>query len=122
MRISDWSSDVCSSDLLSRSALTAQLHRSALDPAPAARTLIFARVLDRLADAARVGVGAGRGEDDSEPAVVFGRFAQRHARPAGELRLGSAGLARRRSEEPTSELQSLMRLSYAVLCLKKHIH
>src|SRR3546814_4525890 len=101
MRISDWSSDVCSSDLdiagaignrardrglpgimawafptdykipsvalrpkpvvgdLSRSALTAQLHRSALDPAPAARTLIFARVLDRLADAAHVG-GIGR--------------------------------------------------------------
>src|SRR3546814_14863963 len=95
MRISDWSSDVCSSDLLSRSALTAQLHRSALDPAPAARTLIFARVLDRLADAAHVGVGAGRGEDDSEPGVVFGRFAQRQARPAGELRLDRVGLARR---------------------------
>src|SRR3546814_4860349 len=30
--------------------------------------------------------------------------------------------ARRRSEEHTSELQSLMRLSYAVFCLKKKIH
>src|SRR3546814_8373953 len=31
----------------------------------------------------------------------------------------SAGLALRRSEEHTSELQSLMRISYAVFCLKK---
>src|SRR3546814_12492861 len=83
MRISDWSSDVCSSDLLSRSALTAQLHRSALDPAPAARTLIFARVLDRLADAAHVGVGAGRGEDDSEPGVGFGRSDERRVGKEG---------------------------------------
>src|SRR3546814_5073544 len=37
---------------------------------------------------------------------------------------GSRGLAMRRSEEHTSELQSLMRISYAVFCLKtkyKHI-
>src|SRR3546814_8479861 len=32
---------------------------------------------------------------------------------------GSAGCASRRSEEHTSELQSLMRISYAVFCLKK---
>src|SRR3546814_1141210 len=31
----------------------------------------------------------------------------------------TAGTARRRSEEHTSELQSLMRISYAVFCLKK---
>src|SRR3546814_2665847 len=30
--------------------------------------------------------------------------------------------ARRRSEEHTSELQSLMRISYAVFCLKKKTH
>src|SRR3546814_4958634 len=48
-----------------------------------------------------------------------------HARPRARLR-GRAGgrvraprRARRRSEEHTSELQSLMRISYAVFCLKK---
>src|SRR3546814_5122737 len=34
-------------------------------------------------------------------------------------RLNKEGCARYRSEEPTSELQSLMRISYAVFCLKK---
>src|SRR3546814_8934746 len=38
----------------------------------------------------------------------------------GEIRLpGRAGAEGRRSEEHTSELQSLMRISYAVFCLKK---
>src|SRR3546814_2412374 len=40
--------------------------------------------------------------------------------PARSARLGSRpGAARFRSEEHTSELQSLMRISYAVFCLKK---
>src|SRR3546814_6666574 len=34
---------------------------------------------------------------------------------------GSSGMGRGRSEEHTSELQSLMRISYAVFCLKKNI-
>src|SRR3546814_1163915 len=34
---------------------------------------------------------------------------------------GKADRTRPRSEEPTSELQSLMRISYAVFCLKKQI-
>src|SRR3546814_2312896 len=41
-----------------------------------------------------------------------------HARINGALQL-SKGLAKARSEEHTSELQSLMRISYAVFCLKK---
>src|SRR3546814_7452468 len=41
----------------------------------------------------------------------------------GEVRaVGPALEAYRRSEEHTSELQSLMRISYAVFCLKKKIH
>src|SRR3546814_2228493 len=32
----------------------------------------------------------------------------------------AGGLCLKRSEEPTSELQSLMRISYSVFCLKKH--
>src|SRR3546814_5225517 len=34
--------------------------------------------------------------------------------------LNDLGIRTRRSEEHTSELQSLMRISYAVFCLKKH--
>src|SRR3546814_2549639 len=42
---------------------------------------------------------------------------------AGNLGIGADGLtASERSEEHTSELQSLMRISYAVFCLKKTIH
>src|SRR3546814_10619424 len=41
---------------------------------------------------------------------------------AGTCRLAMAGARSHRSEEHTSELQSLMRISYAVFCLKKKIH
>src|SRR3546814_9707166 len=46
------------------------------------------------------------------------RAADRHGRLAAPLRLGAAALVAR-SEEHTSELQSLMRISYAVFCLNK---
>src|SRR3546814_7205009 len=45
----------------------------------------------------------------------------RGRRPGGRGRRRRAGRPRRRSEEHTSELQSLMRISYAVFCLKKKI-
>src|SRR3546814_12822812 len=40
-------------------------------------------------------------------------------RPPGRFGGGAAGAFQGRSEEHTSELQSLMRISYAVFCLKK---
>src|SRR3546814_20730001 len=48
---------------------------------------------------------------------------QRHAEPAPELLMIDQGVPNLldRSEEHTSELQSLMRISYAVFCLKKNI-
>src|SRR3546814_9409067 len=58
--------------------------------------------VDRRAAAVAVGLDAPR-------AVAFPR-------------LLAGGLAQVRSEEPTSELQSLMRISYAVFCLKKKTH
>src|SRR3546814_9065716 len=101
MRISDWSSDVCSSDLLGqRLGRLVGLHRGArgehLRAAPAA-------------DAAAGAIG---------PALLL---AQRHvqARGKGSAQHRVEGFARDRSEEHTSELQSLMRISYAVFCLKK---
>src|SRR3546814_3924045 len=123
MRISDWSSDVCSSDLVGvvgagrgRGGVGAAVDRAVRDAARAAfqpprmagpghrlrrRALAQRRQLaDRVADraggaaggAGRVGVRLGL-EQGPRPAV--------------------------RSEEHTSELQSLMRISYAVFCLKK---
>src|SRR3546814_3409082 len=57
----------------------------------------------------RDGRGTGRGEGDRrEPG---GADVREHHHRAGEVRP--------RSEEHTSELQSLMRISYAVFCLKK---
>src|SRR3546814_2105927 len=56
-----------------------------------------------------------RAADNSRPA---GERPPAPPAPAGSPRLGW----RRRSEEHTSELQSLMRISYAVFCLKKKIN
>src|SRR3546814_3364686 len=52
--------------------------------------------------------------------IVDQRRMRQHAVPAIEDKgVPQAGLQRERSEEHTSELQSLMRISYAVFCLKK---
>src|SRR3546814_9779846 len=53
-----------------------------------------------------------RGADDDYPITHFGAFPSIDSKTAGFLR-------NRRSEKHTSELQSLMRISYAVFCLKK---
>src|SRR3546814_3172781 len=102
MRISDWSSDVCSSDL--------RQFRSRDHPAHHRRPC--ADVPDR-AEAVRLhGVDArASAEDEGASGQVQGR----QAPPAA----GDAEALSGRSEEHTSELQSLMRISYAVFCLKK---
>src|SRR3546814_7552702 len=94
MRISDWSSDVCSSDLgptIKRGYLDAIVRRvNGLDSDLIALTGdIVDGHIDRL---------------------------RRHVAPLSELRSRHGSY---RSEEHTSELQSLMRISYAVFCLKK---
>src|SRR3546814_2720025 len=115
MRISDWSSDVCSSDLLVPLDRIPQLDR------------VERWVVQRDKASAR-SQGADRGD---EPGSVHQR-AGRQGHPPGSVgadhrdRLVKAVGHRReqalrieRSEEHTSELQSLMRNSYAVFCLKK---
>src|SRR3546814_10531869 len=99
MRISDWSSDVCSSDLRPCVAAAVGL--------PRLRRRGHAGGL-RAGSRAPGGRGAG-----ALPAGAPGDDDQRH--PDGAGIGGGAG----RSEEHTSELQSLMRISYAVFCLKK---
>src|SRR3546814_8574124 len=96
MRISDWSSDVCSSDLV--------IAPDPAAPAPAPDPADMATQCD--ADAAQSYIG----QDASEATVAEAKAA---AGATGALRVI------KRSEEHTSELQSLMRNSYAVICLKK---
>src|SRR3546814_9435427 len=102
MRISDWSSDVCSSDLL-RSLGLAFDHVVA---SPAARV---GDTIDQLA----IGYGRTFAPDWDRRLYL--------ASPATLLDVihGFPREAERRSEEHTSELQSLIRISYAVFCLKK---
>src|SRR3546814_4497370 len=99
MRISDWSSDVCSSDLAGRPGG----HRRKAFCWPGRQ-------------AARRYSGGGRGRPHQGLRHQCGETLQvRAARQAAHPRQAQC----RRSEEHTSELQSLMRISYAVFCLKK---
>src|SRR3546814_948836 len=110
MRISDWSSDVCSSDL----------------------QILFVRDGDQL-EVTVVDDGVGGVDTDGNGlAGMRGRIARMGGtlaiesprRQGTRLRLrvplvSAEAEATPRSEEHTSELQSLMRISYAVFCLKK---
>src|SRR3546814_1863803 len=69
---------------------------------------------------AAAGAGAGTARQRLQwPGTGRGPERQAHLDQGGAAR--SAGGCRARSEEHTSELQSLMRISYAVFCLKKNI-
>src|SRR3546814_8867975 len=69
--------------------------------------------------AARVGHAAAEDRGDRADRRRCRRADADAARPCD--RVGSAARRASRSEEHTSELQSLMRISYAVFCLKKKI-
>src|SRR3546814_1368393 len=126
MRISDWSSDVCSSD-----------------PAqPSGNTIAYSQFLDKVEEGTvkEVNVAGevitGTLKDDS----AFRTYAIQDPQLTDRLRKAGVTITARpeespsiwmimlynslpfllfRSEEHTSELQSLMRISYAVFCLKK---
>src|SRR3546814_7732918 len=105
MRNSDWSSDVCSSDLPDKNALFGAAVQRAIE-----RWIIPAEVLDAL------------DPDDLEGTLTaVAGLRMRNANSADGLRLQHILSAEsyRRSEEHTSELQSLMRISYAVFLLKQ---
>src|SRR3546814_9984768 len=113
MRISDWSSDVCSSDLQPQAAGCRIRVGIAdhVDPAPDADN---ERRDPVLSDGQQGAMGVRRfaliGHVRADREVALADMLQ-HL-----VQLGDAGA---RSEEHTSELQSLMRISYAVFCLKK---
>src|SRR3546814_6382494 len=161
MRISDWSSDVCSSDLESfRDAEVPDLVGPDLrlvfvgiNPGlwTAATQTHFAHPANRFYPALYAAgilteaINPGKGMSDEQRAAVLARgigitnlvrraTARADELDREELRAGGQELAAfvakhrpkvvaiagiTRSEEHTSELQSLMRISYAVFCLKK---
>src|SRR3546814_8766731 len=100
MRISDWSSDVCSSDLQAvadgKRWVTGEIFGL---PIPADAEALRSSGCEFLTTAFRA---SGALADDN-----------------GVSRIVGAEEFNGRSEEHTSELQSLMRISYAVFCLKK---
>src|SRR3546814_7986880 len=102
MRISDWSSDVCSADLLLRLAGSLKLG--------VVRATGLTRVLqtnDRPTKLARALQELGR--------LIKSLYMLRFIDDETYRRR----ILVQRSEEHTSELQSLMRISYSVFCLKK---
>src|SRR3546814_3576427 len=120
MRISDWSSDVCSSDLVAQAALAALGHQHAV--------AVARHVADDLVGGDVDDLGADRDDDGGVLAALavallaHAVLAALRAEPllVAEVDQGVEVLRRLqpRSEEHTSELQSLMRNSYAVFCSK----
>src|SRR3546814_9105848 len=122
MRISDWSSDVCSSDLDAPSTTPAVPSVEFTTSVGASATLRAAEHDDE---------GGDPSEDQDHPAderrghqwpedrvvvVILELLPSIRASVGCDIeQLEDRG----RSEEHTSELQSLMRISYAVFCLKK---
>src|SRR3546814_8023078 len=129
MRISDWSSDVCSSDLLDHTPRSP----SAFRPARKRPHLPPGSGMPLLPPSPRFRLAATRAKETSclqSSALPQARFDRSRSSSTPEspgLRTPDAGrpnhfrfsMALSRSEEHTSELQSLMRNSYAVFCLKK---
>src|SRR3546814_6898957 len=116
MRISDWSSDVCSSDLVPRPV-----------DGPPGELLVGRLLQQRPAGFDRP---SEHGGGDPERALLSEsgsidverhgpRLRSRSDMATAHTDEPSGREAPGRSEEHTSELQSLMRISYAVFCLKK---
>src|SRR3546814_6213591 len=136
MRISDWSSDVCSSDLfefpveiVQRLGLIVaggddEVEEAALPEGyealqlPADGMLRPAELVEDELILAIPVVPVKPGSEAVERDWPVQADEEMRANPFAALK----GLKKHRSEEHTSELQSLMRISYAVFCLKKKKH
>src|SRR3546814_10159177 len=104
MRIRDCSSDVCSSDLLS--SRTEQQAASLQETAAS---------MEQLASTVRMNT------DNALQADALATGASDVAERGGQaVSVVVSTMSEIRSEEHTSELQSLMRISYAVFCLTEH--
>src|SRR3546814_7731679 len=130
MRISDWSSDVCSSDLLRHETAGAAVSLQV-------ETTVWALLCARRRAGPQRGADTQQDQQQREDEPDTGAAGKRPARSRGLLRPvphltpgrtcrrgpgASTYRSRGRSEEHTSELQSLMRISDAVFCLKTKKH
>src|SRR3546814_8317343 len=111
MRISDWSSDVCSSDLGLAGMTCGCTGRGAGCTPQGSGCLICC---DHAGPVARTSAHA-KSSGDRCAMRISCAFMTRQAWPPSN----AWAMKGMRSEEHTSELQSLMRISYAVFCLKK---
>src|SRR3546814_1780945 len=117
MRISDWSSDVCSSDL--RRNRHPDLDVLGVFPLRCLRPLRIKSFTLRPSGSWFVCGSSHR----NRPLATTTRSESPYALPAMPPLVNASGSSSLRSsfrsEEHTSELQSLMRISYAVFCLKQ---
>src|SRR3546814_4529382 len=104
MRISDWSSDVCSSDL-------------GLNPDSI--SVADLRFAPEKVDAYELGLKLDLRRFRFSAALFYQKFEQFQLNTFNGISFVVENV--QRSEEHTSELQSLMRISYAVFCLQKKI-
>src|SRR3546814_6120684 len=128
MRSSDWSSDVCSSDLLEDAFADGDVvavgqhglgDGGVVDAGGIGRAEVADAVLVAVAPDLAV---LARYALVGDAQVGFLRTPDQHARGVdvrASAQPGAVDHDHARSEEHTSELQSLMRISYAVSCLKK---
>src|SRR3546814_5821912 len=112
-RISDWSSDVCSSDLMH--VTPPQCAPDFVKNSPLAGAAGWVEVDQASLRHVRYPDIYSLGDAMSAPNAKTAAAARKQAPVVAENVLRDLG----RSEEHTSELQSLMRISYAVFCLKK---
>src|SRR3546814_4663831 len=131
MRISDWSSDVCSSDLIARgnSFCDERLHVSTTQHSFNVLGMAFTHL--RIAQDQRIAQQLVQGNAlVGQQRMAGGNRHHERITPSGHgddaiayfVGLGKPHVVQiimKRSEEHTSELQSLMRISYAVFGLKK---
>src|SRR3546814_1780149 len=118
MRISDWSSDVCSSDLLSVQRVRARLVDTKVKP-PGSPMLLAHLMVDTMIDRflairepmAKLLTTLQDDLLDPRTSSTDWRVLLENRKQVRPLEAMSE-----RSEEHTSELQSLMRISYAVFC------
>src|SRR3546814_7386103 len=112
MRISDWSSDVCSSDLcLARTGI--RLPRDHVEPAPRiARAGLRAKPITGARRVHRRPVRGG-----CRPQVPRCSYWRQGILHHDALRPNGYAVSSASSAEHTSDLQSLIRISYAVFCL-----
>src|SRR3546814_1068080 len=134
MRISDWSSDVCSSDLtIGPGPLQIPRDETSMDGTfliggeAIARPQTFTAIAPSTGEILAPDFSISQPEDVASACRLAGEAFDVFRELAPSLRAEFLeavanqieALGEARSEEHTSELQSLMRISYAVLCLKK---